>query len=130
VANGVAQTFRVSFRILLVCLGLCAGNSYAWDQPIPFGASIRLLEGSYVPDRAVFQIDAPAANCPAGGWLSWEGGNPFPRGSDEAKRQQNVRSTYASLLAALMSGKRVNVYARNTTAQEPLCIVEHLHINP
>jgi hypothetical protein len=87
----------------------------AFDQPTAAGAAVRLIENSYMPDSVYFQVSMPVANCPAFSWLTWEGGNSFPRGSNEngqffgnvqntANAEATINVTWNALLASLSAG--------------------------
>jgi hypothetical protein len=125
-----ARRYKAIASALSIAIALLSFSAhvYAFDQPIATGVSVKLVETSYVPDSVFLQIDAAVANCPARAWLTWEGGNSFPRGADESKRTSSVKAVQATLLTALAAGKKVNIYARNSSNASAPCVVEHIHV--
>lgn len=63
-----------------------------------FRATVRLVEGSYMPAAVTFILNSGDPTCPAGTWLRWE------------STVENNKAIYAALLSAHASGKAVNFY--------------------
>jgi hypothetical protein len=120
--------FKAVFTAVFAAFVLFHSQASAFDQPVAAGATVRIIESSYMPDGVFFQISTPVANCPALSWLAWEGGLSFPRGSDEAKRQASIKAVSATLLTAFAAGKKVNIYARNSSGSGTACVVEFIHV--
>jgi hypothetical protein len=120
--NFVRALVSLSFAAL-------APVAFAYDGPTPV-AKVVVVEGSFAPGALYFVADQQVANCPAGEWLTWEGGAAYPRTSAvDIDRKANVKMTFTALLAAMHASGRVRVYARNKTATVG-CIVEFLHALP
>jgi hypothetical protein len=67
---------------------------------------ITSLESTYMPQTIVFQLDVGKAGCPPGALLYW-------------KKVDSVPATYSTMLAALLSSRKVRVYFNdNDTACE------------
>jgi hypothetical protein len=103
-------------------------DALAYDSPVGQSVSVGVVEASYTPDSVVLQVNAPVANCAAGAWLEWDGGARFPRGGDEQVRQASVKAMHASLLAALLGSRRLNIYAKNAATAGAYCRVEFVHV--
>ena len=58
------------------------------------------VEPTYMPRAVYFQVSNPA-----NGWCIW-----YPHGDTDEKKMVNIKTVYASLLAALMSGSQVRIY--------------------
>ncbi len=91
---------------------------YAYDWSVG-GAAVTILEPSYMPGHIAFQIDKGSAACPSGTWLVY-----FGQGSTTETQQQNARVTYATLMSAMLSGKKVSIYGANN------CYTDHVHLLP
>lgn len=77
----------------------------AYDPAVLF-AKVTMGEGSYLPGAIIFQIDLPAADCPAGALIVYDGGAALPPGTPaEADRKSNVKATHTK--------GPVRVHARN-----------------
>lgn len=72
---------------------------------------VKILEATYMPVKILFQLKVGTSSCPAGTWLSWSNPNAY-----------NMKITYATLLAAVSSGKSINIYINNS------CEGQYLHI--
>ncbi|WP_151960989.1 hypothetical protein [Acinetobacter bereziniae] len=72
---------------------------------------VKILEATYMPVKILFQLNVGTSSCPAGTWLSWSNPNAY-----------NMKITYATLLAAVSSGKSINIYINNS------CEGQYLHI--
>jgi hypothetical protein len=114
--------------VALLSLG-AARSSHAWDGN-PVIASITEVEMTSIPNALHFKINQPVANCPAGNWITWDGGIAFPPGTlDESGRRSNVRNMAQTVLAQKITGSTVRVYARNTSDLVGLagCKIEYFH---
>ncbi|MDR0237815.1 hypothetical protein [Acinetobacter sp.] len=72
---------------------------------------VKILETTYMPVKILLQLNVGSSSCPAGTWLSWSNPNV-----------DNMKTTYATLLAAVSSGKSINIYINNS------CEGQYLHI--
>ncbi len=66
-----------------------------------------------MPGVVSFQIDKPLPSCPLGTWFTWN------------KGAENNKAIYASLLAAMNAGKRINLYINSGDTS---CSGQYLHI--
>ena len=73
---------------------------------------IKTIVADYMPDQIRFQADGDIGSCNEGQWL-----DRFGNGSDEVTKRENNKIVYSSLLAALMSGNKVNIYVSDTSCQ-------------
>jgi hypothetical protein len=78
---------------------------------------ITQLEPTYLPDQIAVQIDAGNTACPAGKWLWWALG----------PTHKDTQSVYATMLAALLAGKRVDFVINDNDAT---CAGQFFHIYP
>lgn len=101
-------------RIVISVIGIFIGSmsaqaaSYDWVSI----SKVTILEASYMPVDAVFQLESAGGNC-EGKLLHYKG-----RGSN---LEENVKIVYSSLLAAMYSQKDVRVYGMND------CTVQFIH---
>ena len=96
---------------MLLALGLMSMFSAHADEMVT--ARVTLVEPSYMPGAVVFMIDKSLPSCPAGSWLNWN------KGAD------NNRAVYASLLSAMITGKRITLYINSG---DTTCAGKHLHV--
>ena len=73
---------------------------------------INTIIPDYMPDQIRFKTDSAIGGCAGGTWL-----DRFGRGSDQDTKRENNKIAYSSLLAALISGKKVVVYVNETNCQ-------------
>jgi hypothetical protein len=73
---------------------------------------VTLLESTYLPNEITFQLDSGIPACPTGTWLHW-------------KKTGTIDQTYASLLSALLAGKKVNFFINDNDAT---CVGQFFHI--
>ncbi|OCY34594.1 hypothetical protein BFR75_02520 [Acinetobacter pittii] len=76
-----------------------------------FTGKVVALAPSYMPSYISFQLDSGSSTCPANQWLKW-------MKSD----LDNMKIVYATLLAAISSGKLIRIYVNEK------CEGEYLHI--
>src|SRR5689334_21111483 len=101
-------------KLLLFCLAICCMTPalYGADWSINT-VHVTQIEPSYLPAQVLFTIDqspvtsSPTNACPAGSWLTFQ---PYYF-SDTASNQVNVMGIYTTLMAALKSGKPIDVYS-------------------
>jgi hypothetical protein len=74
---------------------------------------VKVLEPTYMPNTISFSMTVGTASCPAGTWLKWN------------KSEENNKAVFSTLMAALMSGKKVNVYFLDN---DTTCIGQYLHL--
>jgi len=96
-------------KYILSILILSVGNVvYAANATVKINAIIP----DYMPDQIRFTVDANIGGCVSGTWL-----DRFGSGTDESTKRENNKIAYSTLLAALMAGKRVNVFVDESTCQ-------------
>lgn len=115
--------------LTVVATVACSGALVnAASLPTAFG-NVTYIEGSYVPDALYFKLDQPAANCPAGAFLVWQGGPQFPRGtSDDSMRRASVRFMAQTLQLQKTIGAKVVVFAASVASGTQYCNVENIHL--
>src|SRR5882757_1466875 len=96
---------------LLLVLLAYAGTSFAL---VPLEGTVTILEPTYLPGQVAFQLSTSTSICPAGTWLWWRKASA-----------DNNKAAYATLAAALVSGKRVRVYF---VEGDTSCTVNNLHL--
>ncbi|WP_020405337.1 hypothetical protein [Hahella ganghwensis] len=74
---------------------------------------VTLVESSYMPGRVTFAMDKGSSSCPAGGWMTWK------------KDSENNKAVHATLMAALMSGKKIRLYVGDGDTS---CNGMHIHL--
>jgi hypothetical protein len=104
-----------------------------YDTPIPV-AKVTAYEPTGLPSQFFFIIDQPVANCAAGEWIIWNGGLVFQGSSADPDyqndRKANVKAVSNSVLAALHTGGRMRVYAKNKSVGVTNCAVKYIHALP
>jgi hypothetical protein len=83
-----------------------AAPAYDWGTD----AHITLIETTWMPDAVTFQTDAAAGPCPAHHWLAWQGR------TDVSNAKDSVKSAYALLLTAYLTGRSVHILGYNPTS--------------
>lgn len=96
--------------ILLLVLASASFNSHALELVT---AKVTVLEPTYLPGSISFQIDKSTSRCPAGRWIKW------------SKSEENNKAVYSTLLAALSSQNRINLYFDESDTE---CKASYLHI--
>ena len=76
-------------------------------------ARVVRLEGTFMPSFIKFQLDGGTSTCGAYSWLTWQ------------KDGDNNKAVYATLLAALVSNKRVELYINNGDSS---CTGQYIHL--
>ncbi|ACA85760.1 hypothetical protein Swoo_1472 [Shewanella woodyi ATCC 51908] len=74
---------------------------------------VKVLEPTYMPNTISFSMSAGTASCPAGSWLKW------------SKTEDNNKVAFSTLMAALMSGKKINLYFLDN---DTTCTAQFLHL--
>lgn len=92
-------------------LAFAAMNAMALQELI---GKVVAVEPTYLPGRVQFTLDSGTASCPAGGWLAWQNADPG-----------NNKAVYATLLAALATGKSVRAYFDPADAT---CTAQFVHL--
>jgi len=90
-------------------------NCLATSNCVVVVGHVTLLEPTYMPTQFDFQLDNGYSTCPAGSWIFWSTG-PTGTATPEA--------AYASMLSALLSGDKVDVYF---TSGDTTCTGEFIH---
>jgi hypothetical protein len=70
-----------------------------------FGAHVLTVNAGDTLNLVDFEVDAAVDGCAAGQYLRYAGGS----NTDLATKQASVRSTYALLLAAKLSGQTIHI---------------------
>lgn len=97
---------------IATCTGLvCAAPANAL---IPVEGRVTTLQPSSLPAVVHFQMDSGFTDCPALTWLTWANSNT-----------DNNLAVYGTLMAALVSGKRIRVYF---VEGAPNCVAVQLHL--
>jgi hypothetical protein len=123
---------RAAIAAAVTTFSILASAALPYDEPIPV-AKITLVEPTPLPAQFFFIIDQPVANCAAGEFLIWNGGVVYPQGNtdvDNNDRKANIKAVSNVALAALYTGGRVRVYAKNKSAAVPNCVVQYIHALP
>jgi hypothetical protein len=116
--------------LVFASLAALISSASAYDGAVPV-TKVVVLESTYLPGYFAFIIDQQVANCPAGEWLIWDGGAAYPPASaDAADRKTNVKGMSNTVLAALHTGGRLRVYARNKPTATGSCVAEFIHALP
>jgi len=82
-------------------------------------AKVVTVEPSYMPDMVLFKLDAAFGSCAAGSWVYYYGTAYYPNPVTDMKK--NVQAIYAGLLAAVISGKKMEVSGTAT------CVALNIH---
>jgi hypothetical protein len=97
-------------KYLLLLSLLISTNTFALEY---IRGKVVILEPTYLPGTITFQLDNGNATCPKGRWLKW------------AKTEENNKAVYATLMAALASGKSINFIINDNDTQ---CKGQYLHL--
>lgn len=97
--------------ILGAILAALSGTSSALEM---ITGTVSDVEPTYLPGAVSFRLNAGNAACPVGKWLMWQ--NPDP---------DNNKAVYATLMTALVSGKRVSFFINDGDSN---CIGRYLHL--
>lgn len=100
---------KAVLNMLIPTLFLVIGSgAYAANALV----QIKMIIPDYMPDQIRFSTDTDIGSCVSGVWL-----DRFGTGSDENTKRESNKIVYSTLLAALMSGKKVNVYVNESNCQ-------------
>ncbi|MET1257045.1 hypothetical protein [Aliikangiella maris] len=99
---------KIFFSIILVTLST---TSWALEN---ITGKVTFLEPTYLPSTIVFSLDAGNATCPAGTYLKWQKSDV-----------ENNKAVYSTLLAAMMSRKRIKFHFNDGDTG---CVGTHLHL--
>lgn len=97
--------------IALTCLLGLAPAAGALEN---FSGTVVSLEPTYLPAVVAFRMDTGNATCPAGTQLKWQKADV-----------ENNKAVYSTLMAALMSGKKVDFYFNDGDTN---CIGAYIHL--
>jgi hypothetical protein len=106
---------NVKIRIVLVVSALLF-TSLAHASG-PYVGRITRIETTYLPEFIAFSLSVPTG-CAATANLIWSGGAGRPG------NKENVKATYAGMLAAMLAGKTVNIWFSDS---DP-CAGAYLHV--
>lgn len=102
--------------LLLIPFLIIAQPAWATDWMIE--TKITAIEPTYIPLKISFWTESGAGSCPAGSIYNWNA-----QGADQPAKIANVQSVLATLMTALMTGKRVRLYGNNAA-----CGIEFIHL--
>jgi hypothetical protein len=85
-------------RKLSIILFLLAISESTWAYEVGV-AHVTDVQSTYMPTNIQFSVDTGTTSCPAGHWLTWANANI-----------DNNKATYATLLAAIVSGSQILYY--------------------
>ncbi len=97
---------------LILLLTVLSSSIHALEG---FTGKVTVVEPSYLPGSISFKMSVGNSTCRAGAWLKWS--NPD---------KDNNKAVYSTLMAALMSGKKVTFYIGN---RDTTCKGRHLHLH-
>ncbi len=97
-------------KYVLLLFSLVCMNSYGLEK---LTGVVTVVEPSYMPDTISFQMSTGNATCPKNTWFKWR------------KEPENNKVVYGTLLAALISGKKINFYFNDGDKN---CTGTHLHL--
>ncbi len=98
--------------VLAAVLAIAFGTSaHALEETT---GKVSRLESTYLPGTVAFWMDSGTASCKAGTMLFWSKAD-----------LSNNKATYATLMLALATGKRVNIYINDGDTK---CAVQFLHL--
>lgn len=99
-------------KIFLILALLFSGHAHAYDWNGK--TTVRMVEGTYIPDLVAFSVNEGFGGCKAGDMLRWYGKMSDP--------QANVKAIYSGLLSALNTGNPIYIYGSNNS-----CQIEFIH---
>jgi hypothetical protein len=100
---------RLPICVLVLVLVLAfAGKASA---VVPIVGRVTVVESTYMPGEISFMLDVGSPTCPAGTWLFWR------------KDVENTKATYALLLTAVSTGRKVVFYHADGA-----CTGAHMHL--
>lgn len=102
--------------LIIFLITLVSTNALAYDWQVE--TTVRLVQPTYMPNVVSFQLNDSAGECNSGAWMSWNA-----KGSTEMEKHSNANAVYSTLMAALISGKKVSVYGNNSN-----CVVDFIHM--
>ncbi len=97
--------------VIYIALLVASSNSYALEH---FIGKVTFLEPTYLPSVIVFSMDIGNATCPSGAILKWQKADV-----------ENNKAVYSTLMAALMSGKKIRFHFNDGDTS---CIGTYLHL--
>src|SRR5688572_13876652 len=102
-----ARTLRISFR--QCCVAAAAGMLVFSNQAVAATVSlgdgtVTMIETTYTPGFLVFKLSSGDALCPPGKWITYTNANA-----------DNMKMTYAALLANMAAGRQVYAYYDTST---------------
>ncbi len=100
--------FKIIFSIILLTISTA---SWALED---FTGKVTFLEPTYLPGSFFFSLDAGNTTCPKGKRLKWD-----------KPDIDNNKAVYSTLMAAMMSGKKVKFHFNDNDTG---CVGTHLHL--
>jgi len=117
----------IGFLIAVLLFPLSGGTQTISDPRFDWevlGATVEVVEASYMPDLVTFQLDRDAGACPKGTWINWTGaGNDAFTPSCPQASQANVTAVFSMLMAAKLSRNPINLFGRDTG-----CVANYIHL--
>jgi len=97
-------------KLVVSAFMLLAFNSNALET---ITGKVTVVEATYMPGTVTFRMDTGNSSCPKGKWLKW------------TKTDENNTVVYSTLMAALVSGKKINFYINDG---DTTCTGTYLHL--
>ena len=92
------HTVRVVAAFLALSISFFSNPSYAVEY---ITGKVTMLESTYMPGFIILQMDTGNTTCPAGTLLKWQ------------KDIENNKAVYSTLMAAQVSGRKINFIINN-----------------
>ena len=98
---------------LVISIILFSLSTTSWALESVMG-KVTFLEATYLPATIVFSLDVGNTTCPSGKHLKWQ-----------KTDVENNKAVYSTLMAAMMSGKKVKFHFNDGDTN---CVGTHLHL--
>lgn len=108
-SNRVCRISLLALAMNLFIFFVQSASAWALENTV---AHVVRLEGTFMPSYIKFQLDGGTSTCGPYTWLTWQ------------KDADNNKAIYATLLAALSSGKRIELYLNNGDTS---CTGQYIH---
>jgi len=106
----LVRCMKYKFFIFL-CFSLLMSSANALQK---ITGKVTSLEATYMPAWMIFVMDVGNSTCPTGNMLKWQKSD-----------LDNNKIVYSTLLAALASGKRMEIFINDG---DSTCLVQFIHI--
>jgi len=105
--------------LLMISLTAMPAMAEDWSA---FSVHVTIIQTSFVPQVFDFQVDKPPSACASGEWIFY-----FGQGPDTPTQQANLKAVLATLLAAQLSGRAVNIFGLNP-GSNGYCTLDSVHL--